>query len=121
MDIELATDSRPLNAASAQALANCPAVFWYHCNDGSIELAITLEDAQLGAHSGACDEDIAALLKAPYIAEQLAVVSEADMQRIALETGRNDYGNGDADNSDHDANTAWVLWQACWDIVESHS
>lgn len=110
---------RPDTAAQAIASANAEYVcHWYTSGCGRIELALSVDDARSGSHSGQCDEDIAELLKVPYIAEQLAGISPEVMRAIALESGRNDYGRGDADNNDHAANTAFVLWMACGDIVE---
>jgi hypothetical protein len=116
--------SRPATAAEAYRRANRDGryssgpVRWYSSGCGRIELAITLEDAESGYHSGQCDADIAELRKVPYIAEQLAALHPDTVREVALESGRNDYGHGDQDNADHDANLSYVLWTACAEIQE---
>jgi hypothetical protein len=113
--------TRPPTAAEAYAAANLPGshVRWYSSSCGRIELALTLEDAQSASHSGDCEADVEELMRAPYILEQLARISSDIAQEVATESGRNDYGHGDADNTDHHANLRFVLWMACGDIVEN--
>jgi hypothetical protein len=110
--------SRPDTMAQAIEWANAADTRWYSSSCGRIELAITLEDAESGCHSGQCDASIAELRKVPYIAEQLAAITPELAREVALESGRNDYGHGDQDNADHDANLSYVLWMACADIQE---
>jgi hypothetical protein len=115
--------TRPANMAQAIEWANAadtPAgARWYTSSCGRIELAITLDDADSGGHRGACDDDIAALLHVPYIAEQMDSIPADVAREVATESGRNDYGHGDQDNTDHDANIAFILWCACADILEN--
>lgn len=110
--------TRPATAAQAIEWANTPDTRWYSSSCGRVELAITLEDAQSCTHPGSCDADVAGLSRVPYIAEQLATIPPAVARGVAAESGRNDYGNGPDDMSDHDANLAYILWMACGDIVE---
>jgi hypothetical protein len=112
--------TRPETAAEAHSAANTDGqpVHWYSSGCGRVELALTMEDAQAGSHSGACDADIAELLRVPYIAEQMAGIDERIAREVATESGRNDYGHGPEDMADHAANLAFILWMACGDIRE---
>ena len=96
-----------------------PRVCWYSSSDGRVELAIAFDDAAYGYHSGQCDSEIAELAEIPYIKEQLGEIPGDIAREVAIESGRNDYGSGDQDNNDHDANLRWLLWMACGDIVEN--
>lgn len=109
--------SRPATAAQAIEWANTPRVHWYISGSGRIELAITLDDARIGYHSGPCDADIAELRKVPYIAEQLASVDAATLREELREWGAWDGG----EMADHEANLDRLLWLACGDIVENAS
>lgn len=111
--------SRPVDAQHARDLANDGAAHWYTSSCGRVELALTLDDASSGSHSGQCDDDIAELMRVPYILEQLAYISSDIAQLVATESGRNDYGQGPEDMTDRQANLAFILWMACGDIVES--
>ncbi len=113
--------TRPVDMMHARDLANDGArnVQWYSSGCGRIELAITMDDARSGMHQGQCDDDIAALMQVPYIAEQLAAIPEDVAREVATEYGRNDYGHGPEDMHDHRANLAYVLWMACGDIIEN--
>jgi hypothetical protein len=108
-----------LTVAQVQELANSPACAWYTSSCGRIELALQCPDAALGYHSGACDDDIAALVDVPYIAQQLAEITPAIAQEVATESGRNDYGQGPEDMTDHAANLRFILWMACSDIISN--
>lgn len=111
---------RPDTAAQAIEWANetPPRAYWYSSSSGTIEMALTLDDAQSGYHSGQCDADIAELRQVPYIAEQLVAIPADVARDVAAESGRNDYGHGTEDMNDRAANLAYVLWVACGDIVE---
>lgn len=89
---------------------------WFSGN--YIELEVTLEDANTGYHSGACDNDIAWLLEQrPYIKEQL---DKLDPDKLRLEL--NEFGAWDEQElADHDANLSRILWLACADIVDRQS
>lgn len=108
-----------LTMEKAIEYANALAVRWYSSPCGKVELALALDDARSGYHQGACDDDIAALARVPYIAEQLNGISPDTAREVAAESGRNDYGHGADDMADHDANLAYVLWIACGDIIEN--
>lgn len=79
-----------------------------------LELQLTADDAASGAHPGQCDDDITALRRVPYIAEQLAALDAASLSAELREYGAWD----DAELADHDANLSRILWLACGNIVD---
>jgi hypothetical protein len=90
---------------------------WFTSSSGHIELQISLSDAQSASHSGSCDDDVEALSKVPYIADQL---SKIDPQKLQDEL--RGYGAWNADElADHDQNLQRILWIACGDIVEQEA
>jgi len=89
-------------------------LLWWTESLGRIELQMTLEDAKSVSHSGPCDEDVSALRKVPYIAEQLNALKPATV-RATLE----EYGAWDADElADHDTNLDRIIWIAGADIQQ---
>jgi hypothetical protein len=87
----------------------------WSASHGYIELAIDLDDAATGYHMGPCDDDIDALRRVPYIAEQLSALS-ADVVTDVLR----EYGAWTAEElADHDVNLSRLLWLACGDIVDN--
>lgn len=87
---------------------------WFSTGSGRIELEIERDDASSGSHQGQCDDDIQALLRVPYIADQL---SEIDPALLASEL--KEYGAWDeTELADHGQNLARILWIACGDITE---
>lgn len=87
---------------------------WWTSSSGLIEFEVTLDDARSCSHSGRCDDDVAALRRTPYIAEQLAKIAPED---LAAEL--KGYGAWDAaELADHEANLSRVLWLACCAICE---
>jgi len=90
---------------------NDPGMRVWSNGSGRIELVLLPEDAEIGYHSGMCDDDIAYLRTLPYIAEQLA---ELDKHTVADEVAQ----WSDWDVSDHDENLNRLLWIACGDVVE---
>jgi len=86
------------------------------CGTRGFEIEMTLEQAESGSHQGACDEDIAELLKVPAISAQLDKFGP-DSIRAALA----EYGAWDAEElQDDDANRARALWVACCDARENN-
>jgi hypothetical protein len=82
---------------------------------GYIELDIDPDDAATGCHSGSCDDDVAALRRKPYIAEQLAELSADVVANVLRE-----YGAWSAEDlASHDDNLSRLLWIACGDIVDN--
>jgi hypothetical protein len=99
-----------------QADAEEEGLEWFSTGSGRIELQISLSDAQSASHQGQCDDDVLALSKVPYIAEQLAKIDPA-----LLRDELREYGAWDGDElSDHAQNLQRLLWLACGDIVDSH-
>lgn len=88
---------------------------WFQTSSGRIEIQLTLEDALSGSQPGQdASEDITALRKVPYIAEQLDKI-DADILRAELA----EYGAWEeAELADHDTNLQRILWLACGDIKE---
>lgn len=89
---------------------------WHTGNYGN-ELNITKKQAELGAHSGACDADIAYLRTVPAIRRQL---SQLDPEKLRKEM--KDYGAWDeTELANHDENLTRWLWIACGDIAEGRA
>jgi hypothetical protein len=78
------------------------------------ELKMTLEQAQGASHQGACDDDVAALLKVASIKRQLAKIPAASIAAELKEYGAWD----DAELADVAANQARIVWIAAGNIVE---
>jgi len=97
--------------SSKSASLDNPALHWWCSSSGRIELALLLEDAETGYHSGMCDDDIAYLRTAPYIAEQLKALDENTVREEVEQWS-------DWDVSDTDESLNRLLWIACGDIVE---
>lgn len=88
---------------------------WFTTSSGRIEFQLTLEQAEKGYHSGACDSGIAELLTDPGIAATLAALDPA-----LLAEELEEYGAWEADElANHADNIARLLWTACGDIVEN--
>jgi len=83
---------------------------------GTIELALTLEQAQSASRSGQCDEDIRELSRVPEVAEQLAQVDTEHLVRELKE-----YGLWSPDElADRDQNLQRLLWLAACGIREEN-
>ena len=82
-------------------------------SSGLIELNLTPEDASSGSHAGRCDDDIAALRRVPYVADQLARIPADRLQAELFE-----YSAWNEDLSDHDANLDRILWIACGELCD---
>lgn len=89
------------------------------CFDGTrgLELSMTIDDAESGSHQGQCDDDVAELVKLPYIAEQL---DKIDPEQIRA--GLKEFGAWDAEQlADDYENRKRAVWQAACDIRENLS
>lgn len=99
------------------------ALYWT-TGSGRIELLLTADQASMGCHQGACDDDVAFLRSDPEIAKQLDALDADLVKRELREYGAWDDGAWDDDAwdddalSDHDANLSRLLWLACGDIDE---
>jgi hypothetical protein len=78
------------------------------------EIEMTLAQAQGASHQGACDDDVAALLKVASIKRQLAKIPAASIAAELSEYGAWD----DAELADVAANHARIVWIAAGNIVE---
>ena len=82
--------------------------------ENGLEIGLVLEDALSGSHSGSCDDDIAALRRVAYVAEQLDKIT-AEQAVKALRS----YGCWDEEElADHDENLLRILWIACGNIAD---
>jgi len=87
---------------------------WWTTGSGYVELDIAPEDAEAVAQSGDNLQEVKALMKKPYIKEQLR-----DLDRKGLKDTLREYGAwDDRELMDHRRNLRRILWIACWDIVE---
>jgi len=87
---------------------------WFSTSSGRIEMQIRLSDAESVHHAGDCYDEIAALLKKPYINEQ---ISKLNPETIAQEL--KEYGAWDAvELLDENMNKVRLLWVACGDISD---
>lgn len=86
---------------------------WYG-NYPSLNLTMTLAQAEGAHHQGQCDESVLALSKVPAIARQLRRIPQAELASELRE-----YGAWDAEDlADHDQNLQRILWLAAGDIVD---
>jgi len=88
---------------------------YWTCGSGKLDLQLTLEDAESGHHQGECEDDVRALRRLPYVAEQLRAW---DPEHVRDEL--RGYGAWEEDDlADEDLNEVRMLWLACGDIVEN--
>lgn len=87
---------------------------WISTGSGRIELNITKQQANIGSHSGECDDDIAYLRTIPAIRRQLAKINPEVLRDELREYGAWD----EVELSDHDANLSRILWLLCGELVE---
>ena len=80
------------------------------------EIAMTKKQAAECSHPGACDQDVAALVKTPAIARQLRRIPNVDLVAELQE-----YGAWDAQElADRAANDRRIVWLAAGNILEEH-
>lgn len=87
---------------------------YFSTSSGRIELALPLDLAHVGYHSGACDSDIDYLKTIPEIEQQLSKLSPALLRDELKEYGAWD----EIELADHGANLGRILWLACGDVVD---
>jgi hypothetical protein len=79
------------------------------------EIELTRKQAAAASHSGACDDDVAALLLIPRIKRQLAAIPD-DILAAELQ----EYGAWDeTELSSRADNEARIVWIAAGDIMEN--
>ena len=79
-----------------------------------IELELTESDARSACHQGRCDDDVAALVKVPYVRAQLDTIDPDKLRRELREYGAWD----DTELADHDANLLRFVWLMAGDMIE---
>ena len=90
---------------------------YWTCGSGRIDLQMTKAQAAGASHSGNCDSGVAALIREPAIARQVA---KWDPATLAAEL--KEYGAWEPEElADHDANVARMVWIAAGDIVEGNT
>ena len=87
---------------------------WWSNGSGLIELNITKKQAEIGFHSGDCENDVNHLMQIPAIKRQLNKLKPALVIKELQEYGCWD----DVELSIHKANLQRILWLACGDILE---
>jgi hypothetical protein len=88
---------------------------YWTSENGILDLAITLTDAQSGSHQGDCEGDVRALAKVPYIKAQLDKW-DADQVREDLRG----YDAWDEEElADDDMSLVRLLWLACGSVVDN--
>ena len=88
---------------------------FYTSGSGRIELNLTKKQANIGSHSGQCDNDIAYLRTLPNIKRQLNKIDKETLKNELKEFGAWD----EIELDNHDENLTRILWIACGDIVEN--
>ena len=80
------------------------------------EIKMTLKQARNASHSGACDDDVSALVKVPAIARQLREIPDDALAAELREYGAWD----DAQLADLAANDERIVWIAAGNISNEH-
>jgi len=88
---------------------------YWTSSSGRIELNIPQGLESVGYHSGACDSDIAELMKLDSIKAQLSAIAPQVLSDELKEFGAWD----ESELSNHGDNLARILWIACGDLVDS--
>ena len=89
-------------------------VLEWSSSSGRIELTFRAGDEDGASHSGRCDEDVAALCAAPYMAKQLEAIKPALLRKELAE-----YGAWDAaELADHAQNLRRLVWVAAGDLAD---
>lgn len=88
---------------------------WFTSSHGTIEIEMTLAQAQSATHPGPCDADVMALSQHRKIRRQLERIDPEVLRKELREYGAWD----DEDLADHAQNLQRILWIAAGDIVEN--
>lgn len=86
------------------------------CGTRGLEIAMTLKQALDCSHQGACDEDVAYLVRQPAIAAQLDKIGAGKIRAALKEYGAWD----DEELNDGEQNRHRALWSAACDIRENN-
>lgn len=88
---------------------------WFTSSHGTIEIEMTMAQAQSATHPGQCDADVMALSQHRKIRRQLERIDPEVLRKELREYGAWD----DEDLADHAQNLQRILWIAAGDIVEN--
>ena len=88
---------------------------WFTSSHGTIEIDMTLAQAQSASHQGQCDADVLALSQHRKIRPQLERIDPEVLRQELREYGAWD----EQELADHQQNLQRILWIAAGDIVEN--
>jgi hypothetical protein len=88
---------------------------WFTSSHGTIEIEMTLAQAQSASHQGQCDADVLALSQHRKIRPQLERIDPEVLRQELREYGAWD----EQELADHQQNLQRILWIAAGDIVEN--
>lgn len=88
---------------------------WFTSSHGTIEIEMTMAQAQSATHPGPCDADVMTLSQHRKIRRQLESIDPEVLRKELREYGAWD----DEDLADHAQNLQRILWIAAGDIVEN--
>ena len=77
---------------------------WWCSGSGSIDLQMTLEQAESASHQGECDQDVKDLI--PFLKDQLDRIDPDILRKELKEYGAWD----DLELSDHESNIQRLVW-----------
>jgi hypothetical protein len=88
---------------------------WFTSSHGTIEIQMTMAQAQSASHQGQCDDDVQALSNNRKIRRQLERITPEVLRKELAEYGAWD----EQELADHEQNIQRILWIAAGDIVEN--
>jgi predicted secreted Zn-dependent protease len=88
---------------------------WFTSSHGTIEIQMTMAQAQSASHQGQCDDDVMALSNNRKIRRQLERITPEVLRKELAEYGAWD----EQELADHGQNLQRILWIAAGDIVEN--
>jgi dethiobiotin synthetase len=88
---------------------------WFTSSHGTIEIEMTMAQAQSASHQGQCDDDVQALSNNRKIRRQLERIDPVALRKELAEYGAWD----EQELADHEQNIQRILWIAAGDIVEN--
>ena len=88
---------------------------WFTSSHGTIEIEMTMAQAQSASHQGQCDDDVMALSNNRKIRRQLERITPEVLRKELAEYGAWD----EQELANHSQNLQRILWIAAGDIVEN--
>jgi hypothetical protein len=88
---------------------------WFTSSHGTIEIEMTMAQAQSASHQGQCDDDVQALSNNRKIRRQLERITPEVLRKELAEYG----AWNEQELADHEQNIQRILWIAAGDIVEN--